>query len=50
MFTVKVKGLVFVASESEAMKEWMKGARVYNADGAEVEGIDSGATGEFFVY
>ena len=50
MFTVKVKGQEFQATEEVAMNEWMKGANVYNASGDKVEGVDSGATGDYFIY
>ena len=50
MFTVKIKGQEFKATEEVAMVEWRKGAKVFNADGQEVQGIETGFTGEFFIY
>lgn len=50
MFIVKIKGQEFKANEEVAMKEWYRGARVYNAEGQEVEGTETGVTGEFFIY
>jgi hypothetical protein len=50
MFTVQIKGQQFTATEEVAMIEWYKGAKVFNSDGAEVQGTETGVTGEFFIY
>lgn len=50
MFTVKIKGQEFKASEEVAILEWMKGAKVYSSCGMEVTGVQQGVTGEFFIY
>lgn len=50
MFTVKIKSQEFKANEEVAMKEWYKGAKVFNAEGLEVQGTETGLTGEFFIY
>lgn len=50
MFTVKIKGQEFKANEETAMAEWYKGAKVFNSDGIEVQGTETGMTGEFFIY
>jgi hypothetical protein len=50
MFKVIAKGQEFKASEDVAIKEWMKGAKVYSSCGMEVTGVQQGVTGEFFIY
>lgn len=50
MFTVQIKGQKFQAAEEVAMKEWYKGAKVFNSEGVEVQGTETGVTGEFFIY
>jgi hypothetical protein len=50
MFTVKIKGQEFKAGEEAAIAEWYRGAKVFNAEGLEVQGTETGVTGEFFIY
>jgi hypothetical protein len=50
MFTVKIKGQEFKANEETAMREWYRGAKVFNSDDLEVQGTETGVTGEFFIY
>jgi hypothetical protein len=50
MFTVQIKGQEFKANEEVAMTEWYKGAKVFSAEGFEVQGTETGVTGEFFIY
>lgn len=50
MFKVIVKGQEFKANEEVAMKEWMKGAKVFNAEGQEAIGIENTKVGERFMF
>jgi hypothetical protein len=50
MFKVIAKGQEFKADEEVAMKEWMKGAKVFNAEGREAVGIEDTKAGERFMF
>jgi len=50
MFTVKIKGAEFKADEETAIREWMRGARVYDKDGREAVGVEDTKVGARFMF
>ena len=50
MFKVVINGREFTTDYDGAVKEWAKGARVYDEDGREVDGIEMGKRGNRLIF